>query len=257
MTDFDGQDNYEGQSWQRMLAEIGRLLLLLLVKIGKMLLRFLLKGLKWILKWICKGLLAVIDFTELSIQRARAFWNDNNTQEKIRKIRLSLQTGLSRTGHYCVVGIIGIGKGLRWTFVFLAQGSVWLAKRLFEAIIHLRPTLKAIGQSIGRGCLAIWHFLCRLGRSIRLWSIRRKRAYAEFRKNKGFKGLLIDVGVWLKKQVNNYIEEEKADDNIVNEDDIFPDADDVPFEIHDDKNGRVHTFGRSIYNAMRRIVEED
>ena len=61
------KDPFEDKSGGAMLAEVGRLLLVLLGRLLKLLLKYILRALKFILKWICKGLIALIDFIQFFI----------------------------------------------------------------------------------------------------------------------------------------------------------------------------------------------
>lgn len=255
------KDPFEDKSGGAMLAEVGRLLLVLLGRLLKLLLKYILRALKFILKWICKGLIALIDFIQFCAEKTRAFWNDNNTQEKIRKIRRWLKHAFIQLGIWIVVGAKATWKGLKWAARKTAQGTVWLVKHLVQAIIHLGPTLVKIGKGIKLGTIAFGRWLVRVGKGIRHWWQRRQLAYRNFRRNKGFKGLLIDLGNLLKKQINNYIEEEQAMDES-NDDNYFEkvdEEDEVELEPEaEDKQprGKIRTFGKGIYDAMKKIVDD-
>ena len=197
----------------------------------------MLRGLKLLLKYICKGLLWLIDATGYAIERLQAFWNDNNTQEKLRKMKAGLIAAGEQLWAWTVAGSKATWRGL-----------VWLAKKTVQGIIHLGPTLKAIGRGLKKAA-------CAVGR----WF---QRAWRRFRQNKGFKGLLIDLGNWLKGQIRDYIEEEPLQRRLPAEtiDEAVDDDDaDDPFRgLEDVENpSKVQTFGRRIYNAMKRIVEDD
>ena len=241
-----------------MLAEIGRLVLVLLGKMLKLFLKYILKAFKFILKWICKGLLALIDFIQFCATKTRAFWNNNNTQEKIHKIRLWFKHAFKTLGLWIVIAANASWKGLKWGCKKTLQGTVWLVKHIVQGIIHLGPTLVKIWRGIKKGFRAFGRWLVKVGRGIRLWWRNRLRAYRSFRRNKGFKGLLIDLGNLLKKQVNNYIEEEQAMDES-DDDNIFETAEEEDSEMEQEdevQRGKIHTFGKSIYDAMKKIVED-
>lgn len=252
------KDSFENKSGGEMLAEIGRLVLVLLGKLLKLFLKYILKAFKFILKWICKGLLALIDFIQFCATKTRAFWNNNNTQEKVRKIRLWFKHAFITLGIWIVIAAKASWKGLKWGFKKTVQGTVWLAKHIVQGIIHLGPTLVKIWRGIKKGIRAFGRWLVKLGRGIRLWWRNRQRAYRSFRRNKGFKGLLIDLGNLLKKQVNNYIEEEQAMDES-DDDNIFETTEEEDSELEQEDEvhrGKIHTFGKSIYDAMKKIVED-
>lgn len=245
-------DDFEGKSGSQMLAEVGRLILLLLLTLLKWLGRLLLRGLKLLLKYICKGLLWLIDATGYAIERLQAFWNDNNTQEKLRKMKAALVTAGEQLWSWTVAGSKATWRGL-----------VWLANKTVQGIIHLGPTLKAVGRGLKQAVCAVGRWFRRLWRGLRKWHINRQRAYRRFRQNKGFRGLLIDLGNWLKGQIRDYIEEEPLQRRLpvetIEEDVVDDDEADDPFRGLDnvENPSKVQTFGRRIYNAMKRIVEDD
>ena len=252
------KDSFENKSGGEMLAEIGRLVLVLLGKMLKLFLKYILKAFKFILKWICKGLLALIDFIQFCATKTRAFWNNNNTQEKIRKIRLWFKHAFKTLGLWIVIAANASWKGLKWGCKKTLQGTVWLVKHIVQGIIHLGPTLVKIWRGIKKGFRAFGRWLVKVGRGICLWWRNRQRAYRSFRRNKGFKGLLIDLGNLLKKQVNNYIEEEQAMDES-DDDNIFETAEEEDSEMEQEDEvhrSKIHTFGKSIYDAMKKIVED-
>ena len=252
------KDSFENKSGGEMLAEIGRLVLVLLGKMLKLFLKYILKAFKFILKWICKGLLALIDFIQFCATKTRAFWNNNNTQEKIHKIRLWFKHAFKTLGLWIVIAANASWKGLKWGCKKTLQGTVWLVKHIVQGIIHLGPTLVKIWRGIKKRFHAFGRWLIKVGRGIRLWWRNRQRAYRSFRRNKGFKGLLIDLGNLLKKQVNNYIEEEQAMDES-DDDNIFETAEEEDSEMEQEdevQRGKIHTFGKSIYDAMKKIVED-
>lgn len=253
------QDDYEGKSAGRMLAEVGRLLLLLLGKLLKVLGRLVLRLLRLLLKLVCKGLLALIDGTRVAIERLQEFWNDNNTQEKLRKLRAWIVLAGQKLWEWTVVAARATWKGLLWTARNSAEGLVWLLRKTVQGIIHLGPTLKAAGRALKRAAQAVGRWLRRLWRGLRKWHAERRRAYRHFRQNKGFKGLLVDVGNWLRGQIRDYVEEEPLPQSLPAEVvDETEDDDDDPFRALDERagNSKIHTMGKRLYDAMKRIVED-
>ena len=123
------KDGYEGKSAGQMLAEVARLLLLLLLSMLKWLGRLLLRGLKLLLKLVCKGLLWLIDATGRGIERLQAFWNDNDTQEKLRKLREGTVAAGRQLWQWTVVAAKATWRGLVWMGRNTAKGAVWLARR--------------------------------------------------------------------------------------------------------------------------------
>lgn len=264
VSDYNPNDlrQYDDKSGVQMLAEIGRLLLVLLLRLLKLLWSLFKKGLKFLLKWICKGLLLLIDATQEGIERVQTFWHDNDTQAKVRKTKRWLRRAARQTFIGVRRGLVATGRGLLWLGRQTLRGLLWLLRGTVQAVTHIGPTLKAIGRGLRRGARAFWAWLVGVGRGFRLFFLRRKSAYRHFRQNKGFKGLLIDIGLWLKGRIDNYIEEERSDDEGLDADSEAMDdylSDETTFFDEDDSThkSRVHTFGRSIYNAMKRIVEDD
>lgn len=267
-------NQFSDKSALQMLREVGRLLLVLLARLLLVLLRLLRRLGKWLLRLICKGILFLIDLTHTTAVRLRDFWNDNDTQEKVHKLRrrlrwlgLLLLRGLR-------IGAKATWRGTKWLGRKLLIGLVALVRGLVYAVLHIGPTLRLLGHGLWVGLKAIGRWLRRCGRGIRKGYRQRQRAWRHFRRNKGFKGLLIDFGVWLKHQINNYVEEQtddsSADEDETEEEELDEDAaesqrlleqpdneDDYAFKP--DTNGKrtIPTFGRSIYNAMKRIVEDE
>jgi|GEM_PF-1496440 len=263
--DMDNFDFKDKSGWQ-LLAEVCRLLLALL---GQLLL-FLWKMLKrlgrFLLKWICKGIVALIDGVEYAIQSAKAFWNDNDTQEKLRKIKRWLHYAWLQTLRWLRKAMRATWRGLCWTGRKTLQGLIWLAKATVRAILHIGPTLRAIGRGLKAAGIATGHFFCRMVRGISNWWQRRCDAYHRFRKNKGFKGLLIDTGVWLKGRLNNYMdeapEEAESDDSSATPTETAAPGDDDDevahfFEREHESEGKALTWSKRIYNAMKKVVEEE
>lgn len=235
-----------------VLLEIAKLLCLLCWKGIKALGRLILKGLKHLLRWVVIALLWVIDSLRWVGRKVKAFWTNNNTQDKLRKIGSGLKKGLLAVLAGIWIGIIYIGKGIGWLF-----------KKLFVGLLHLRTTLKLFGRWIGRTAVRFWHWLKRLGTRIKAWGAKKKQQYKAFRRNQGFKGLLIDMRDAMRGSISNYIENDQQKDepkdgemtdeqSSVTEEELDPD--DTDNENEDDVKG-FRKFGRRIYKAMKRLVE--
>jgi hypothetical protein len=259
----DNSNGYGNRSGGQMLAEIARLLLVLLGKFGKWLWKYFKIFLRWLLKMFCKFVLWIIDKTEEGIVRLRAFWNDNDTQAKVRIIRLKLRRAAKKCGVWSIIALKATGRALKWTAIHLYIGFVWLVRKTIEACIHLRPTIKKAWKGICIAAKWLANLMVSFVHGIANWFRARRDAYRRFRKNKGFKGLLIDVGNGLKRTVDNYMEEpqneenentdepDSADDN----QEIVTDADLLEAELNEES--KVRSFGKRIYDAMKRIVEVD
>ena len=143
----------------RTLAEIGRLVVMLLCKI-----------IICLLLMIKKILILLWDFTKWICFSIQTFWNSNDTQAKIAKIK-----ALSRAGAIWMWAKICIG-----------------AKILWHHIVYLGPIMRKA-----------WLKMVERTR-------RGYRTFQVFRKRKGFRGILIECRDWLKKIVYNYIDDESG-----------------------------------------------
>lgn len=259
-------NDFEGKSGSQMLAEVGRLLLLLLGKMLRALGRLILRALKYLLKLLCKGLLWLIDATGRGIERLQAFWKDNDTQEKLRKMRGALVCAGQQLWTWTKQAAAATWTGLLWTAQHVMRGTVWLCQKTVQGIIHLGPTLRAVGRGLKQAAKAVGRWFRSVWRAIRKGHVQRQRAYHRFRKNKGFKGLLIDIGNWLRGQIRDYVDEEplqqlpaSGTNTVVDDDEnVADDDDDDPFRNMSEQvqQSKVGSWGRSLYNAMKRVVED-
>ena len=248
-----GGRRMDEQSGLRLLAEIGRLLLVLAGRVAAGAGRLLWRGLRLVLKWACRGLLALIDVSERGWTRAAAFWNDNGTQEKLRKARRAAWSALCASGRGARAASVWAARGLAWLAVRAWAALVWLLVAAARALVHLGPTLVAAGRGLARGARAARAGMRRAGRSVAAWRARRRAAWRRFRRNAGFRGLLVDVGVWLKGEVDSYMDEEQDEA----QGDVLTDAEllDAQLGGRPGAEGRRALGGR-VYDWMRRIVEE-
>lgn len=245
----DKNRNYDEKSTLAVLLEIAKLLVLLLWKGVKAVGRWILKFLKFLLRWVVKGLLAIIDFIIFISRKIKSFWNNNDTQEKVHKILRGLKKGA-----------IAVGKGILIGLIFLGKGIVWLLKKLFIGLIHLNKTLKTFWKWLKKTAVRFGKWVVGQGRCFKAWCAKKKVQYKSFRKNKGFKGLLIDLRDGMKGEISTYIEDDQSEgaetastDDDDKEEIIEEDADE---EDEDDENvSGVRKFGRRIYRAMKRLVE--
>ena len=84
-----GNDNMQEKSGGEILSEILHLLGVFLLKLLRHLLRMILRGIIW-----------TIDAMERLWQSIVDYWNDNSTQEKVRKFNKFVATSLRVTGHW-------------------------------------------------------------------------------------------------------------------------------------------------------------
>ena len=256
------RDNgFEEKSGGQMLAEIGRLLLVLLGRLLQQLWKYTKIFLRFLLKWTCKGILLLIDYSEKGVHRLRDFWNDNNTQEKLRVTKEVTIFWLKKLGYWCLRGLEYTGKGLVWLGQHLIVWSIWLGKKTIQGIIHLRPTLAKIRKGICTGAVKTKDWLKRVWKAVCLWFRHRREAYRRFRQNKGFKGLLIDIGNGLKRSVTNYMDEEQddgadpdeADEQRPEEREVDVDTDLLESSLPE--KSKVRSWGKRFYDGMKKIVE--
>ena len=218
-------NNYDNKSGGEMLSEIGRLLCKLFLKCIARLIKFILKGVKW-----CFSLL------KLALQACIDFWNDNSTQEMLHIIKSWCVNTLKTLGSYCVVSVVAIWKGL-----------VWLMKAIVQGIIHLKPTLIYLGRLCAKAGKGLWKGIVICGKSIRLYFLKKQHAFRRFRRNKGFKGLLIDTKNYLQALLNSYMEE---DNETISSDAISYDE-----YVNGNKANGKKSFSSKIYNEMNKLID--
>lgn len=272
----DDRQGYDDKSALGMMAEVGRLLLVLLLKYIVRALRIVKRALWWGVKLACKGLLCLIDATDACLLALSRFWNDHSTQEKLRRVRWGLsvawQATLAGSSWLAVHTWHGlrwlarhIGRGCKWLAVHGAQG-VWLFCRgVAWSVVHLRGALALTGRGIARAGTWVWHGTCSLADAVCQRMKRLYRAWVHFRRTKGFKGLLIDFGLWLRQAINDLMEEQdgptaETTSSVQPDDEPLPDDEPERFfdnDLTDNDTQRVHIFGQRFYRALRHIVEDD
>ena len=218
-------NNYDNKSGGEMLSEIGRLLCKLFLKCIARLIKFILKGVKW-----CFSLL------KLALQACIDFWNDNSTQEMLHIIKSWCVHTLKTLGSYCVISGVAIWKGL-----------VWLMKAIVQGLIHLKPTLIYLGRLCVKAGKGLWKGIVICGKSIRLYFLKKQHAFRRFRRNKGFKGLLIDTKNYLQALLNSYMEE---DNETISSDAISYDE-----YVNGNKANGKKSFSSKIYNEMNKLID--
>ncbi len=222
---YNGDDRSVGE----MLAEILRLSLKLLFKCMIKLVRLLVRG--------C---VVVFFLFRRLLQSCVDFWNDNSTQQKLHMAKVWFHAFLRTLVRLTV-------KGLK----ALARGLVWAIRAFVRCIINLRPTLVLVGKVLGRFGRTLLLWLLLFGRGCRLFAMKRKRAYLSFRRNKGFKGLMMDVKNYLQLLLNNYMDEEQTETgkNVLSYEEY----------IRGERGGNndTGTLGKKIYNGMKNIIDGD
>lgn len=223
---FNEHEEYTGRNASQLVRELIRLILVLIW-------RFLV----WLFKKILKGLLWCMQAAEDGCKRLNEWWHDNNTQEKVAKIKAWLKRAAQTFGHWCVIAgkatLHGIAVGAKATWHGIkvatkatAKGIVIAIKATIQGIIHLRPTIKKLGQLIVKGAKAFVAWLKRCKRGMKLSRIRRRRRYEAFRRNGGIKGWMVSTTRDVRKNIEMFMEEdqEEADPDAVTEDDIMEEA---------------------------------
>lgn len=230
----------DDKSGSEMLSEICHLLLKLLIKCSVKLLKLIIKGIRLLFYLLKMMLQACVDF-----------WNDNSTQEKIRMARRWCMATLKLCAEWT---LIALRKLWQWSIIALRAtmlGMVWAAKATVRGIIHLRPTIVLIGKVCLKGLKATWRGMQWFGRTLRLFALNRKRAYLAFRKNKGFKGLLLDIKNHLQYTLNNYMDEGQED----TASDAMSYGEYITDEIGDDTKTR--SIGKKIYKSMNKLFDDN
>lgn len=224
-----GKDIYRGddKSVGAMLSEILKLSLKLLLKCTIKLLQLLVKGCAYVFFLLRRLLQVCVDF-----------WNDNSTQQKLHIAKVWLQVFL------VTLGILFV-KGLK----MFVRGLVWTMRTLIRCIINLRPTLVLVGKALVKCGRALWLWTTLFAKGCQLFFMKRKRAYLAFRRNKGFKGLVLDVKNYLQHVLNNYMDEEQTETekNVLSYEEY----------IRSERGGKsgADTIGKKIYNGMKNIID--
>lgn len=222
----NGHEEYSGKSAIELIRELLKLLLVLLW-------RFLV----WLIKKFLKGVLWCMRTAEKGWDRLNDWWNDNNTQEKVAKIKAWLKKTAKIAGRWSIkagkatlkgigIGLVATGKGIVIAAKATARGIVVGVRATIQGIIHLRPTIKKIGELIVAGFWATIAWMKRCRRGMKLSRIRRKRAYESFKRNGGIKGVIINSTHNVKSNIERFMEEdqEEAAPDAVTEDDIMEEA---------------------------------
>lgn len=238
------QQEYESKSAAQMFAVLAKLVLVLIAKI-------LHKGIKILARFT----LFVIECIQAGCERLSDWWHDNNTQEKVAKIKAWTKRAFKTLGRWCVIAIVATGKGLKIAAIATWHGLVIGTKATIQGIIHLGPTLKALWALTVKGAKAFAAWIKRCGRGMKLSRIKRKRAWKRFRQNQGFKGFMIDSSRSISDSIKSFMEEdqEEATADAITDDDIIEER------LHGkvDDNNKAKKIGKSIFKSAQEIVEID
>lgn len=244
---------YSGRSVLQLLRELLRLILVLIW-------RFLV----WLFKRLLKGVLWCMQAIEDGAKRMNDWWHDNNTQEKVAKIKAWIKRSAKATGHACAVAAKATGKGiviaakatghgLKVAAIATGKGIVRGVKATIQGIIHLRPTIKRIGRAIANGARAFVAWLKRCRRGAKLSQIRRRRRQEAFRRNGGIKGWMTRTSHSMRSNIERFMEEdqEEADPDAVTEDDIMQEA----LEKGANDGKRPMKIGKSIISHAKNFMD--
>lgn len=229
MTEEERQSGHEemtGKSASQLMRELLRLILVLTW-------RFLV----WFFKKFLKSVLWCMQAAEKGWKHLNDWWHDNNTQEKVAKTKAWLKMATKTFGKWCViagkatihgivVGAKATGHGLKVAAKATAKGIFIAFKATIQGIIHLRPTLKKLGQLIVKGAKGFVAWMKRCRRGLKLSRIRRKRRHEAFLRNGGIKGWMMSTSRNMRKSIEMFMEEdqEEAAPDAVTEDDIMEEA---------------------------------
>lgn len=220
----DRLDNaYNEKSWKELLVELLKLTLKLVWRLTFRLVKLIIKGLRWLINNICKGVKSII-----------RWWNDNDTQVKVRVIRIKAKALLRGIIRWSVIASKATAR-----FIRQALG------RAIKAIVNLKPTIVTIKDEIIKGCKACAKWSKKQYKKAKAKNARRKAKYRNFRKTPGFKGLLTDIGDLLKSLINNYMEEEQTE--------FTPEVQNEEHDSENDKKSR--TISDILLNPVKGIVE--
>lgn len=245
---------------------VGKIAWLIIKLIGMLLLALL----KYLLRLFLKGIRYVYRGGRTACRRARVFWNSNSTQEKVRKIRICMRLWIRMSSR----ALVSTGrwawkwmrKGLRLSLKALVRCSVFLwvfllrmGKALFNAILHLGPTLRRMLVYLVR-CYhlmieGIW-YLCRVSR---LRHLKNKRNWRRFQRNGGLKGMMIRTAGRLRSSVNWFMSEddEETDESEDYGDDVVKEDDIASLVTPDENDSKAAQLGKKFFSGIKDIIDDD
>lgn len=262
MTDDEIREKYKDVPSSQLIKRLFVLLFKLIIVCIQHFLALIIHGIVWCCHRCKQGLVAL-----------KVFWNSSNTIDKRRKIAEAIKNGFRTFIKSCIITwkaikkytIIGAKATWKYTckacrlfvkyflltMIAIWHAIIWSIHTTKDLIVHSKPTFIRLGHNIKQGTIDFWHLLKRTGRGIKLRRIRRKRAWLHFRRTKGFKGLLIDMGHGLSYGIQSYMNEEQTD--------AHPEAiteDDIIAEEMEERQGKANKLGQKLFKGMKDIVEE-
>lgn len=258
MTEEDKQNiqhEYNGKSASQLLHELCRLMLVLVWRFIVWLVKKFLKGLLWCIRAIDNGL-----------TRLKTWWNDNDTQEKKAKIIAWLKRATRKAAELSITAgklalkgfIIGLkytGKGLKIALKYTIIGIVASIKATIKGIIHLRTTLKRLRRlaSVTKRTLERW--TKKQKRQTKLHKIKRQRAYRDFKRNGGVKGVIINYSNNIRKSITMFMEEdqEESEPDAMTDEELMEKA----LEKGARKGNRGMKIGKSILSHTKNFIDSE
>ena len=222
--------NNSNSSILELIKEIAQLTILLIWKLSLKTFKFLLK--------LCKR---ALNGAKAGILKCRDYWNDNSTQTKIRKARIGLRKAAS-----CTL------SALKRVVIILIKLIAHFIKYSIQTILHLGPALKKLMKALCNCAKRFKKWAKKACLRFRIYLRRKKGRYNEFRRHKGFKGLLMDMNRSLKENIKKYMDEEQTEtDNDV------PDEDERINKMLqiEENSSKAEILGKKIFSSVKDIVE--
>lgn len=225
--------NNDHTSVVQMLSDISVLLM-------KLMLQFVTRTIRIIVQIIKLTGKLLVALTKAFIQ----FWNASGTREKRREFSHIMYCAFRYVMSALQLTAQALWFGIVWLATYTWKGIVWTAHKMVDAVLHLGPTLHA------------------LGRDIKYAHIQGQRRYIVFKRNGGIEGSLRSTRHRLNEQLTNYMNEDESDSNFVitnlqSEETItaMGDGDYISDEIGEDSKPRA--IVNSIYDKLKKLVAND
>lgn len=238
------QEEYNSKTTGQLIIELFRLIGLLIIKIIYKFIQVVARFVQFIIEAILE-----------SFDRLVEWWNDNSTQQKIAKTREKLNAAKKKIWEWSIIAFWATVKAIKVGSIATWHGLQIGTKATIDGFIHMKPTVIKLGHLTVDGFKAFCAWLKRCGRGIKLSNIKRKRAYQRFRRNKGFKGLIIDSSTAVKDGIKMFMEEDQqeATPDAVTEDDLLQEE----LDERADEGSKAHKIGRKIFATAKNIMNED
>lgn len=237
----------------------------LLLETVRLFLQLLWVILRRIIRIIFKSIRFFVLFIKLCVESTIEWWNDKSTQEKVSEIKRKTRIGAQKSWKYTKIYATRFARFCVKVLTHLRHYSIlagkaiiaaviWTAVNTVQLIIHMRPTVIRMWNATKHGAKAFAAWTKRVRRGTRLRKLRRKRRYAEFKRNGGFKKMLYDTSRSLKSSIQTYMEEdqEEAAPDAITEDNLIEEK----FNEMEQEN-KAHIIGKKLFTSVKNIVETD